>query len=204
MKKIIKSIRRKLINNSKALPKYYKISEMIEQNKKILDFGCWKGELSNILIKKKNSKVIGCDLIEEPGFKDKNFKYMKVTLENNFPFKEKFDYIIFADVLEHLKDPFKMIREAFKHADKIIVSIPNIKFFIYRIFPKLENPPKDLTPHLSHWTLESFKKELPKEFKIINVSYCSDFPELRWTNYFPFKNHNFFNQTLIMKIAKRI
>ncbi len=200
MKILIKKIRRKLINNSKTLPKYFKIAGLIEKDSKVLDFGCWQGDLSRILIERKNAKVIGCDLINKSDFKHKNFKYRKVTKSNNFPFKEKFDYIIFADVLEHLENPQKILGDAFKHTNKCIVSIPNLNFFLYRLFPKLENPPVELTSHLHHWKLSSFKKVLPSNVKIKKIKYCSDFPEFRWTNYFPFKNKSFFNQTLIMEL----
>jgi len=200
MKNFIKKIRRKLIDNSKPLPKYYKIAELIEGRSKVLDFGCWQGDLSKILIEKKKIKIIGCDLIEKSKFENKNFRYAKVTKEKNFPFKEKFDYIIFADVLEHLENPKNILEEAFKHTDKVVVSIPNLNFFLYKIFPKLENPPAELTPHLNHWTLKTFKEILPQNAKVKEVKFCSDFPEFRWTNYFPFKNKSYFNQTLIMEI----
>jgi 2-polyprenyl-3-methyl-5-hydroxy-6-metoxy-1,4-benzoquinol methylase len=199
MKSLIRKIRRKLINNSKPLPKYFVIASLLESNKNVLDFGCWKGDLSRILIQEKNSNVTGCDLIKSSGFKHKNFEYVQVNKKNNFPFKEKFDYIVFADVLEHLENPHETLEETFKHTNKIIISIPNLNFFLYKLFPKLENPPIELTPHLHHWTLNSFKKILPENTKITKAKYCTDFPEFRWANYFPFKNKSFFNQTLIIK-----
>jgi SAM-dependent methyltransferase len=204
MKNLIRKIRRKLIDNTQPLPKYYIIAEMLEKNKKVLDFGCWHGDLSKILIEKRMALITGCDLIEDSKFKNKNFKYKKVTTKNNFPFKEKFDYIIFADVLEHLNNPKEILTEAVKHTKNCVVSIPNLDFFLFKLFPKLENPPIELTPHLNHWTLSSFKKLLPQEIKIKRVEYCSDFPEFRWTNYFPFKNKSFFNQTIIIEIERKL
>lgn len=58
----------------------------------------------------------------------------------DFP-KNKFDVIIFADVLEHMIDPSGVIekaKEALKKGGKIICSIPNIRHFsaIYKIFIK--------------------------------------------------------------------
>lgn len=50
--------------------------------------------------------------------------------EENVPFEEKFDYIIFGDVLEHLRDPQKIIwfckRNLLKEHGHIIASIPNV------------------------------------------------------------------------------
>jgi len=198
----IKKIRRKLINNSRPLPKYYKICSLIEPNKKVLDFGCWQGDLSRIIIEKKNCKVVGCDIIKECSFKNKNFKYVKVdTKKNNFPFKERFDYIIFSDVLEHLENPAEILKRASKLADNLIISIPNINFFLFRLFPKLENPPKELTPHLHHWDIKSFTKVIPNEMRIRKIVYCTDFPELRIFNRL-FPNSKFFNQTVILEISQ--
>jgi len=202
MKKFLKKIRRLYFDNSRPLPKYFKITKMIKEKSKVLDFGCWQGDLSKILIEEKNAKVIGCDLIEMPSFKNKNFRYVKVSKEKNFPFKEKFDYIIFADVLEHLKNPKDILKEAFKHTNKIIISIPNLHFFLYKLFPKLENPPIELTPHLHHWKLKTFKEVLPKNVKINKIKYCSDFPEFRWTHKI-FPKSKFMNQTLIMEVMKK-
>lgn len=204
MIQLIKKIRRKLIKNATILPKYFKITSLVENKSKVLDFGCWQGDLSKILIEKTNAKVYGCDLIKEPLFQHKNFFYKKVRQDsNNIPFNTHFDYVIFADVLEHLQHPKDSLEKALKKSDKVIVSIPNLDFFLYRLFPKLENPPIELTPHINHWTLKSFESFLPKQMKINKVLYCTDFPELRFFNYFPFKNKRFFNQTLIMEIVRK-
>lgn len=203
MKELIRKIRRRYIKGSKKLPKYYKISEFVIPNKKMLDFGCWQGSLSKILIEEKQAKVVGCDLMKKCSFKNKNFKYKQVSVKNQkIPKNETYDYIIFADVLEHLKDPKKILEESFKQTQSCIISIPNLDFFLYRLFPSLEEPPTKLTPHLHHWTLKKFRNFLPKNLEIVKVTYCTDFPEFRWANHFPFKNKSFFNQTLIMEIKK--
>lgn len=47
----------------------------------------------------------------------------------NFYSDEKFDHIIFSDVLEHLKDPWNVLKKASKLLDpkgSIIISVPNI------------------------------------------------------------------------------
>lgn len=49
--------------------------------------------------------------------------------EETIPFEEKFDYIIFGDVLEHLHDPQRTIeycREILKEDGRILASIPNV------------------------------------------------------------------------------
>ena len=47
----------------------------------------------------------------------------------NLQSKRKFDHIIFADVLEHLYDPYKVLKESvalLKDDGTILISIPNI------------------------------------------------------------------------------
>ncbi len=124
-----------------------------------------------------------------------------MNLNRGFLFKKKFDVIIFADVLEHLKEPQKILAQASRYTNKFIISIPNLNFFMYKIYPKLENPPPGESQHLHHWKLKEFLKLLPSNFKIMGKKYCGDFPEFRWTHKL-FPKSNFFNQTLILKIVK--
>ena len=141
-------------------------------------------------------------MIDKPKLQNKKFRYIKVsTKKQNFPIKKSFDYVVFADVLEHLKNPKKMLEDTFKHTKSCIVSVPNCNFFLYRLFPRLEEPPIELTPHLHHWPLKKFRAFIPKGTEIKQVKYCTDFPEFRIFNYI-FPNISFFNQTLIMEIRK--
>ena len=51
-------------------------------------------------------------------------------------YKEDYDFIILADVLEHLVNPFEFIHELSKNISaktKIIISVPNIAFGAVRI-----------------------------------------------------------------------
>ena len=187
---------------SRPLPKYRKIFSFLPEKGIFLDAGCGRAELSKyILSKNPNVKLIGCDTGTKPEYKNKNFKYYQKDLNQRLPFKKKFDVIIFADVLEHLEKPQKILAQASRYANKFIISIPNLNFFMYKIYPKLENPPQGESQHLHHWKPEGFLKLIPKNFKVVRKEYCSDFPEFRWTHKL-FPKSNFFNQTLILKIVK--
>jgi len=203
MLELLKEKRRRYIL-SRSLPKYEKIFGLLSEKGKILDAGCGKkSRLSEYLLSKNNFiNIVGCDMEKSSSFKHKNFRYSSLNLDKGFNFKINFDTIIFADVLEHLKKPEKILEQASKHTNKFIISIPNLDFFMYKIYPKLENPPKGESQHLHHWKLKEFLNLLPKDFKIVRKEYCSDFPEFRWTNYFPFKNKSFFNQTIILEAIK--
>jgi 2-polyprenyl-3-methyl-5-hydroxy-6-metoxy-1,4-benzoquinol methylase len=95
-------------------------------------------------------------------------KYDINTLDNNFS-DSKFDYIIFADVLEHLFDPIGVIKYFKKYLNYkgvIIISLPNIchisvikSLMINRDFPYAEEGILDRT-HLKFYTQKSFLREI--------------------------------------------
>jgi SAM-dependent methyltransferase len=85
-----------------------------------------------------------------------------------FPYRQEFDYIVFADVLEHLRDPAAVLRKcipALKESGKIIISVPNIANWIIRLgllfgkFDYMDRGILDRT-HLRFFTLRSLKQLL--------------------------------------------
>lgn len=83
-----------------------------------------------------------------------------------FPYRREFDYILFADVLEHLRDPAAVLRmsiPALKESGKIIISVPNVANFIIRLrllfgnFDYMDRGILDRT-HLRFFTLRSLRK----------------------------------------------
>ncbi len=99
---------------------------------RILEAGCGCGgtllQLKNIY---KNSELHGIELNENSALIAKNFANIIVAnLEEDLDYpNEFFDYIILADVLEHLYDPWavlKNIRRYLKKDGYLLASIPNI------------------------------------------------------------------------------
>lgn len=53
-----------------------------------------------------------------------------------FSYRGEFDYLLFADILEHLRDPISVLRRSvasLKESGKIIVSVPNVANVIIRL-----------------------------------------------------------------------
>lgn len=116
------------------------IINQIDSEKKeklnILEVGCACGAtLLKIKHLYKNANIYGIELNKNSALIAQNFADVRAeNIENSqLSYKEKyFDYIIFADVLEHLYDPWFVlnnIKKYLKTDGKIIASIPNIMHY---------------------------------------------------------------------------
>ena len=107
----------------------------IKPNSLILEFGPANGRMTKYMKEELNCRVYAIEL-DEKAAKDASLYTEKIIvdgIENNNWQNEfrniKFDYIIFADVLEHLYYPEKVLedaREFLKKDGSILISIPNI------------------------------------------------------------------------------
>jgi 2-polyprenyl-3-methyl-5-hydroxy-6-metoxy-1,4-benzoquinol methylase len=140
-----------------------------KENQRILDVGCGDGLFSE-LIKKGNTKV-GVDFIPESESIKKNLdEYYCNDLNEGLPEdikkKEKYDYILMLDILEHLYNYENIIEQSknlLKPDGKIIISLPNIANIFVRLnlligrFPYSDKGILDRT-HLRFFTLGSIRK----------------------------------------------
>ena len=102
---------------------------------RILDVGCAAGALGERIKRARpNAVVHGIDratdaLAEARGRLDRVFE---LDLDAPLPAIEEYDCIIFGDVLEHLEDPWRVIREFTPRVPiggHVIASIPNIRYY---------------------------------------------------------------------------
>ncbi len=112
--------------------------QMIEgNNNKILDVGCGDGQTGWALKKSgKAEEVVGIELVEGPAKRAENRldkvihgDVEKITLSFQ---PEYFDYIILGDVVEHLIDPWRVIKQLSQFLSRdgcLIASIPNIGYW---------------------------------------------------------------------------
>ena len=114
------------------------IINYIEQNEddafSVLEIGCSKGDtLLDIKDMYKNAEVYGVELDEMAAKIAENFcNVICGNIENeDLPYEEaSFDYIIFADVLEHLRNPQQAllyIKKFLKPNGCVLASIPNVQ-----------------------------------------------------------------------------
>lgn len=121
------------------------VAELIENRAKtILDVGCGYGLLGASLKSiDKERRVVGIEGEPEAAGKACSFldRVINADVEAHdlqSKINEKFDCIIFADILEHLRDPLQVLKE-FKNnlnqGGSIVCSIPNVRH--YTVFIQL-------------------------------------------------------------------
>ncbi len=111
------------------------ILALIGEGERILEFGCAKGELAGEIKQSLNGHVWGIE-IDKGAFEiaSENLEGGVVCDIENYKWENEFegaffDTLLFADVLEHLRDPAGAIKRALpllKDDGKIIFSVPNI------------------------------------------------------------------------------
>jgi SAM-dependent methyltransferase len=137
---------------------------------RILDVGAADGYLGAIL-KQRGHFVAGVENDPDAAAKAQghydDFQVANVE-EFDFPYRDEFDYILFADVLEHLRDPARVLKKSLtslKRSGQIILSVPNIANVVMRLsllagrFNYADRGIMDRT-HLRFFTLATLKRTL--------------------------------------------
>lgn len=113
------------------------VFDMVGANSDVLSLGCGDGTIEEKLIKEKNCKATGLDLSDEAVkiAKRKGVNAITGDLEEPLDFQDNsFDCVILCDVLEHLLDPLRALKESTRISKKnIIVAFPNFSFLKSRV-----------------------------------------------------------------------
>lgn len=153
----------------------------IEKESVVLEFGPASGRLTRYLKEKCDCKVYIVELDEEAGKIASQYaedavigdieKYEWLERFGNI----RFDYILFADVLEHLYNPEKVlesVKKLLKPNGYVIMSLPNIahnSIIIDLLDNKFEYKPTGLldNTHIKFWTYSNIENMLKKlEFNV--------------------------------------
>jgi len=144
--------------------------KLVGSNKSVIDFGCAGGYFAKMLAKN-NCQVTGVDLNPEAAKAAEQYctRVVVLNLDNisipeAFP-NEKYDVAVFGDVLEHLRDPWQVLRDVHSILNPggyVVASIPNIAHGAIRLsllqghFNYTKDGILDNT-HLRFFTRESVK-----------------------------------------------
>lgn len=155
------------------------IAAKVTESSRVLEFGPANGRLTRYLKENKGCVIDIVEIDEESG--EEASEYAKKALIGNekgdiekyywLDIEEKYDFIIFADVLEHLVNPWEVLKRCKKviHQNgKILVSVPNVAHnsiiidlmndrFTYNPTGLLDNT------HLRFFTRESFERMAQRE-----------------------------------------
>lgn len=112
------------------------LQPFLSKELKILDFGCGQGAFSQRLVDA-GMKVDACDIDESQIRANVNRK-IKLDLNKDISsnFSEKYDILIALEIIEHLENPWKYLRDCLslvKDDGIIVLSTPNISSFTSRL-----------------------------------------------------------------------
>ena len=145
------------------------ISELIENNTRVLDVGCGDGILMKHLKDIKNVDARGLEISKNNVqiCISKGLSVIEGNAEKDlqqFP-TLSFDYVILSQTLQAFYDPEKVIKNLLKVANKAIVTIPNFGYwkvrlhlFIKGTMPVTKHLPNEWynTPNLHMCTIKDF------------------------------------------------
>lgn len=163
-------------------------------NPKILDIGCYQGDLLNsLLIYYKKCYLIGLDSNYFITENQEKIKFIRHDFNNSEKLESlkipKCDVIILGDILEHLVNPLKSLQAIKKirnRNSRVFISIPNSGHWYFRLkvlFGKFEYEKNGLfdETHLRFYTLNTAKELISKSnLEII----CIDYSSTPWENIF--------------------
>ena len=145
------------------------ISELIENNKRVLDVGCGDGTLMKHLKDNKNIDTRGLEISKNNVQLciSKSLSVIEGNAERDlqqFP-DLSFDYAILSQTLQAFYNPEKVIDDLLRVANKAIVTIPNFGYWKVRLhlllkgtMPITKNLPDEWynTPNLHMCTIKDF------------------------------------------------
>lgn len=149
-----------------AIIRYYQFFiNNIEKDSIVLDIGCGRGHLTS-KISEKAKKVIAVDInknyIEQAKKKyNRNNITFIIVDATKYDFKEKFDYIILSNVLEHIEDRYNFLIKIKSLANNFLIRVPMINRSWLPIYKKNLGFEYRLDKtHYIEYTFESFKNEI--------------------------------------------
>ena len=225
LEKILISKLKQIDFNPSYIGVRYDILDLVPDNvNKVLDIGCSTGILGEKIKKINRAEVVGIELDEQMA-KLAREKLNNVITEDvdkinlaDYFVPNYFGCIIFADILEHLKNPWDVLKNATNFLNNdgfIIVSVPNVRHYttivnlVFRgYWPYRERGIHDKT-HLRFFALKNIKElfqyanlkivRIERNYRIIE----SPNPLNRYTKYLvlPFVRNFFVFQYLV--VAKK-
>jgi 2-polyprenyl-3-methyl-5-hydroxy-6-metoxy-1,4-benzoquinol methylase len=199
--------------SSSKYSKHTILKDLIGQNKKVLDVGCNEGYLATYC--DPSNKFFGIDndklsiekarkVMKAEVYDLNSFNPLPSTIGNNF------DFIVFADVLEHVNSPervLKFFQKYLKKNGQIVVSLPNIanwKIRLGLLFGKFDYTDSGILDrtHLKLYTYKSGRELMHRSgLKIVSEAASSRFFGI-FAKYLPFTRTLFAHSMMFVCLKK--
>ncbi|MBI3725403.1 methyltransferase domain-containing protein, partial [bacterium] len=150
---------------------HVQILDAIRPGTRVLDLGCSQGLLARPLAAK-GVRTTGVDVgPPEKVSRDLQAYYSRdLELPLDIPESRVFDYVVVADVIEHLKNREQLLRGArryLKPDGRLLISTPNIAIWFYRLsllVGRFEYGPRGVLDetHVHLFTQSTFRREVEK------------------------------------------
>lgn len=156
--------------------KFDVLLNLIARDKIVLDLGCYDGRIGSFLAQKLNCIVDGADVSNINIAKAKDFrnKYVFDLNDKKWPIENKYDYVVFTDVIEHILDTDQFmtnLKRLVGDDGYIVFSTPNVASLGRRIMLLLgKNPYLEVSNrkeinlfdapvvgHIRYFTLDTMK-----------------------------------------------
>ena len=192
-----------------------KMSRLVGDNKQVIDFGCATGYFAQLL-KSKGCQVTGVEI--NPSAAKVAEQYCQQVIVADLDFvslseilpQQTFDVAVFGDVLEHLRDPWKVLQETkqlLKPEGYVVASIPNIAHGAIRLallqgrFDYMELGILDNT-HLRFFTRKTVEQLFDDSGYFVDVIKRTKLPIFSGSNWIPEVEKNHFDSKIIKEIEE--
>lgn len=160
-----------------GIPKEHKWFTKLELNKmnSILEVGCGKGELLNILHLAGFKKLLGIDpFMEKNQVFNEHYKLLKINLSE---IDTIFDFVMFNHSFEHLSNPhetFQYLKKIIKKNGQILIRIPLVDSYAWETY-KTDWVQLDPPRHFFLYTVKSIRFLCHKYgFRLKSILYDSN------------------------------
>lgn len=202
-------------NSSKGLHVNYSlITDIIDENSRVLDLGCGDGYLLKLLKDKKKIKGNGIEISQNEVIQclEKGLSVIQGNIDEGLKqFQNKsYDYVILNQTLQSTGDPEYVLEEMLRVGKKCIVSFPNfaywrvrLSFFLTGNMPKSKVLPFEWynTPNIHLLTIKDFFEFAKKHnFKVLDAVYTTRAKIRKEIQYTMFSN--FFAEEAIFVISE--
>ncbi|MDF5719224.1 MAG: methyltransferase domain-containing protein [Rhizonema sp. PD37] len=192
-----------------------KMLRLVGNNKRVIDFGCAVGDFAQMLTAK-GCQVTGVEVNPQAAKVAEQYCEQVLVVDLDFVSlteilpKQAFDVVVFGDVLEHLRDPWKLLeetRQLLKPEGYVVASIPNIAHGAIRLallqgrFEYMTQGILDNT-HLRFFTRKTVEELFARSGYFVNQMERTKIPVLSMSNLIPNIRKESFDLRILQEIEQ--